>query len=151
MSKHTAKIEWERDPAEDFAKGHYSRRHLVIFDGGVSIPGSASPSVVHPPYSVAAAADPEEMLIAALSSCHMLTFLDLARRAGFTVDSYVDEAEGGLVKTERGVFALGSVTLHPQIAFAGNAPSTEQLADLHHKAHDLCFIANSVNFPVNVE
>lgn len=147
---HTAKIEWERNPEEDFAKGKYSRGHLIIFDGGVSIPGSASPSVVRPPYSVQAAADPEEMLIAALSSCHMLTFLDLARRAGFVVDSYIDKAEGGLAKNDHGRMSLQSVTLRPQILFSGDAPSTEQLADLHHKSHELCFIANSVNFPVEV-
>jgi len=151
MATHTAKIEWTRNPDEDFGHGKYSRGHLVIFDGGVSIPGSSSPSVVHPPYSVEAAADPEELLIASLSSCHMLTFLDIARRAGFVVDSYIDHAEGGLVKHENGRYSLGSVTLHPQIVFAGEAPSAEQLTDLHHKSHELCFIANSVNFPVNVE
>jgi organic hydroperoxide reductase OsmC/OhrA len=151
MATHTAKIEWTRNPEEDFAKGRYSRGHLVIFDGGVSIPGSSSPSVVHPPYSVLAAADPEEMLIASLSSCHMLTFLDLARRAGFVVDSYIDKAEGGLVKNEKGHSSLGSVTLRPEILFAGAAPSAEQLTELHHKSHELCFIANSVNFPVLVE
>ena len=88
--------------------------------------------------------------IAALSSCHMLTFLDLARRAGFVVDSYIDKAVGGLAKNENGRMSLESVTLHPEILFSGDAPSAEQLADLHHKSHELCFIANSVNFPVNV-
>ncbi len=152
MATHTAKIEWTREAdAKDFAKGQYSRGHLVIFDGGVSIPGSSSPSVVRPPLSVEAAADPEELLIAALSSCHMLTFLDIARRAGFVIDSYIDNAEGGLVKHESGRYSLGSVTLHPQIVFAGTEPSAEQLADLHHESHELCFIANSVNFPVIIE
>lgn len=152
MAKHTARIEWSREAdAQEFAKGHYSRAHIVSFDGGVSIPGSASPGVVRAPYSTEAAADPEEMLIAALSSCHMLTFLDLARRAGFVVDHYEDNAEGTLGRNEAGRFALQLVTLHPRIAFAGAPPPAEQLADLHHKSHDLCFIANSVNFPVRVE
>jgi len=152
MALHTAKVEWSREAeAPDFAKGKYSRAHVISFDGGVSMPGSASPSVVRPPLSVEAAADPEELLIASLSSCHMLTFLDLARRAGFVVDSYIDNAEGGLAKNESGRYAIGSVTLHPQITYTGAAPSAEQLADLHHKSHELCFIANSVNFPVSVE
>lgn len=150
MATHTAKIEWVRNEADDFPRGKYSRGHLVIFDGGVSIPGSASPSVVHPPYSVEAAADPEEMLLAALSSCHMLTFLDLARRAGFIVDSYIDKAEAGLAKNSHGRMSLKSATLHPRILFSGDAPSAEKLAELHHQSHELCFIANSVNFPVEV-
>ncbi|MET0546006.1 MAG: OsmC family protein [Caulobacterales bacterium] len=150
MAKHIARIEWSRGEAA-FADGRYSRGHTISFDGGVSIAASSSPSVIPAPLSVVEAADPEELLIASLSSCHMLTFLDLARRAGFIIDRYEDNAEGTLGKNEAGRFCITSVTLKPQITYSGAAPSPEQLHDLHHKAHELCFIANSVNCPVIVE
>lgn len=148
---HVATIDWSGKPGEDFAAGHYSRAHDVIFDGGVSLPGSASPSVVKAPWSVEAAADPEEMLIAALSSCHMLTFLDKARRAGFVVTRYRDEAEGVMRKTPEGRIAVTKVALRPRITFEGRQPTGEELDALHHAAHDECFIANSVKTEVVVE
>ena len=151
MSAHVATISWKRG-AQEFADGKYSRAHMISFDGGVSIAGSSSPSVVKLPLSKEDAADPEELLIAALSSCHMLTFLDLARRAGFVIDSYDDTAEGKMGKNAKGAIAVTQVTLRPKIVWVdGAAPSAEQLHDLHHRSHELCFIANSFAGEVVVE
>lgn len=148
---HVATIDWSGKPGEDFAAGHYSRRHDIIFDGGITLPASASPSVVRAPWSVAEAADPEEMLIAALSSCHMLTFLDKARRAGFVVSRYRDEAEGVMRKTPEGKIAVTRVALRPRITFEGRQPTAPELDALHHAAHEECFIANSVKTEVVIE
>jgi organic hydroperoxide reductase OsmC/OhrA len=115
------------------------------------VPASASPDNVPPGTANEAGVDPEEALIAAISSCHMLFFIDYARRAGFVVDSYVDEASGLLEKRADGKIALTKVTLRPKIAWAGGEPTAEQLADLHHRSHEDCFIASSVNSEVTIE
>ena len=95
MSTYTATVCWSRKGG-DFAKGQYSRGHEWAFDGGAIVPASASPDNVPPGTADEAGVDPEEAFIAALSSCHMLFFIDFARRAGFVVDAYVDEADGVL-------------------------------------------------------
>lgn len=151
MAKYTATIDWTLKPGEDFVAGRYSRLHSIAFDGGITIPGSASPSVVPLPWSSAEAVDPEEMLVAALSNCHMLTFLHKAREAGFVVTAYRDLAEGVMRKTPEGKIAVTKVTLRPDIAFDGPAPDAEQLQALHHAAHEDCFIASSVKTQVVVE
>ncbi len=150
MSNHTAKTQWNRDGAV-FSDGKYSRGHLISFDGGVSIAGSSAPESVRPPLSKLDAADPEELLVAALSSCHMLFFLDLARRANFVVDNYEDNPEGALGKLDNGRTGFTAITLRPKVSFSGATPSTEQLSELHHKAHEYCYIANSLSCPVRVE
>lgn len=143
MASYTATINWTRDDAT-FSDGQYSRAHDVSFDGGISFLGSSSPHVVKVPLSRQDAVDPEEMLVAALSSCHMLTFLDLARRAGFVIDAYNDVAEGKMGKDERGRLAVTQVKLNPIIIWAGDKqPAPEEIRELHHKAHEACFIANS--------
>jgi organic hydroperoxide reductase OsmC/OhrA len=81
----------------------------------------------------------------------MLFFLDFARRAGFVVDDYVDEAEGILAKRPDGKIAMTAVTLHPRVTWSGDPPDDAALADLHHRAHEACFIANSVTTEVKVE
>lgn len=152
MASYVATIDWTLTaPPEDFLKGRYSRAHTIAFDGGVTLPGSPSPSVVPLPWSDASAVDPEEMLVAALSNCHMLTFLHKAREAGFVVTAYRDQAEGVMRKTAEGKIAVTRVTLRPVIAFDGEAPSAEVLDHLHHAAHEDCFIANSVRTEVVVE
>ena len=100
MHRHTARVSWLRNGAP-FTDNRYSRGHQWSFDGGARITASSSPSVVPLPYSVAEAVDPEEALIAAASSCHMLTFLYLAAKQGFVVDSYEDDAYGTMAKTPR--------------------------------------------------
>jgi organic hydroperoxide reductase OsmC/OhrA len=151
MAAHTATVTWERGD-QSFLDGQYSRRHRITFDGGVGIDGSAAPSVVRAPLSAADAADPEEMLVASLSMCHMLFVLDFARRGGFLMDSYVDHAEGVLGKDERGRMALIKVTLKPQIAWSGEKrPSPEEIEAIHHKSHEACFIANSFRGEIVIE
>jgi organic hydroperoxide reductase OsmC/OhrA len=81
----------------------------------------------------------------------MLFFVDFARRAGFIVDSYVDEAEGVLEKRDDGKMWMSEVTLRPKIDWCGDAPDEAAIADLHHKAHEACFIANSVTTKVTVD
>jgi organic hydroperoxide reductase OsmC/OhrA len=151
MSTYTATIRWTRDPGTDFAKGQYSRAHQWTFDGGLTIPASPSPHIVPAPWNDPNGVDPEEAFVASLSSCHMLFFVDFARRAGFVVDAYVDEAEGMLEKRPDGRQAMTRVILHPRITWGGNPPDAAALADLHTKAHDACFIANSVTSEVRVE
>jgi organic hydroperoxide reductase OsmC/OhrA len=152
MAQYVATIDWTltAEP-EDFLKGRYSRAHTVAFDGGVTIPGSPSPSVVPVPWSDPSAVDPEELLVAALSNCHMLTFLHKAREAGYVVTAYRDEAKGVMRKTAEGKIALTRVTLRPEIAFEGAAPDAAALDALHHAAHEDCFIASSVKTEVVVE
>lgn len=143
MASYTATLTWIRGD-DAFSDGKYSRAHDIAFDGGVTMPASSSPHVVKVPLSREDAVDPEEMFVASLSSCHMLFFLDFARRAGFVVDVYVDQAEGVMGKDERGRIAMTQVKLNPQIAWSGEkTPAPEEIRELHHKAHEACFIANS--------
>jgi organic hydroperoxide reductase OsmC/OhrA len=142
-------VEWTRGEGEVFTDNRYSRGHQWSFDGGVSVRASSSPHVV-PRFSDPAGVDPEEAFIASISSCHMLTFLYLAAKQGFVVESYRDVAEGTMAKNAKGRFFVAKVTLKPQIVFGGNAPSTDELAALHHAAHEECFIANSVLTEVTI-
>jgi organic hydroperoxide reductase OsmC/OhrA len=151
VSTYTATIRWSRDGAEGFAKGQFSRAHQWAFDGGAVVPASASPHIVPAPWSDAAGVDPEEAFVASLASCHMLFFVDFARRAGLLIDDYVDEAEGVLDKRADGKMAMTRVTLRPRVTWAGDAPDEAALADLHHRAHEACFIANSVTTEVTVQ
>ena len=143
MSRHVAEIDWRSDGA--FTSGTYSRRHEIRFDGGAIVAGSSSPDVVPPPMSDPAGVDPEEALVASAASCHMLWFLDLARRAGLDVASYRDRAEGEMGRNAAGKIAIVRITLRPDIAFAGAAPDPAEVERLHHEAHERCFIANSLN------
>jgi organic hydroperoxide reductase OsmC/OhrA len=149
MTTYTADVEWTLKTGEDFLKGRYSRGHTVRFDGGTVIPASASPHVVGK-WAVEAAVDPEEMLVAALSNCHMLSFLHIARLAGFSVAAYHDHAEGVMELIAPGKHAVTKVVLHPRIEWTGKAPEKEKLDHMHHEAHEACFIANSVKTDVTV-
>ncbi|HET9459890.1 MAG TPA: OsmC family protein [Sphingomicrobium sp.] len=151
MSTYTATIRWSRESAEGFAKGQYSRAHEWAFDGGTVVPASASPHIVPEPWSDLKGVDPEEAFVASLASCHMLFFLDFARRGGFVVEEYVDEAEGVLDKRDDGKMWMSKVTLRPRVTWAGGAPNEAAIADLHHRAHQACFIANSVTTEVTIE
>jgi organic hydroperoxide reductase OsmC/OhrA len=145
-----ATIRWTRDGAA-FTDQKYSRGHVWRFDGGVEVPASSAPTSVPLPYSRADAVDPEEAFVASLSSCHMLFFLFLAAKAGFVVDSYEDHALGVMTKNERGKLFVSKVTLDPRIAFSGDKrPAPEEIAELHHRSHEECFIANSVRSEVVV-
>jgi organic hydroperoxide reductase OsmC/OhrA len=151
MSEHKATISW-KNTSPDFLSGKYSREHTWQFDGGITVPASPSPAVVRPPYSNPANVDPEEAYVASVSSCHMLTYLYLAGRQGFQIDSYQDEAVGLVTKNEKGVPWVSSITLNPQIAYSGaKLPTPAEVDHLHHLAHEQCFIANSIKTEVVVK
>ena len=151
MGEYTAKLEWRREGAA-FTDNRFSRAHKWRFDGGAEIPASASPLVVPPPLSDLAGVDPEEAFVAAIASCHMLWFLSLAARKGFVVDHYRDAATGILEKDGAGRQSMTRVTLRPDVGFSGDKqPSPDDLDALHHKAHENCFIANSVRSEITVE
>ena len=152
MSSYTAQVHWQRDPLENFTDNRYSRRHLLRFDGGAEVPGSASPHVVPLPMSDASAVDPEELFVASLAACHMLWFLSIAARRGFKVDRYEDEAEGWMARNGQGHLAMTEVCLRPLVQWLGEMqPTGDQLQALHHEAHANCFIAHSVHTDVRVE
>jgi organic hydroperoxide reductase OsmC/OhrA len=151
VAEYIATINWERSGAV-FTDNKYSRGHTWNFDGGVRVPASSSPQVVKLPLSVAEAVDPEEAFVASLSSCHLLSFLWVAARQGFVVESYRDEAVGVLAKNAEGKQAMTTVTLRPHVTFgAGKQPSASEHEAMHHEAHGLCFIANSVKTDVRCE
>jgi organic hydroperoxide reductase OsmC/OhrA len=150
MSEHKAIIRWKRT-SPDFLNGKYSREHTWMFDGGMIVPASPSPSVVPAPYSNPANVDPEEAFVAAVSSCHMLVYLMLAYQHGFQVDSYDDEASGTMTKNEQGVLWISAVRLNPNIVYSGAVlPTSADEQRLHHLAHEQCFIANSIKTQVTV-
>ena len=152
MGTYTATIRWARSGEGDFTKGQYSRAHEWAFDGGHVMTASASPHIVPAPWSDPAGVDPEEAFVASLSSCHMLFFLDYARRDGWTIDAYVDVAEGVMEKNAAGKIVITQVTLRPKVEWGGETqPNADEIAHLHHRAHDDCFIANSVTTEVRVE
>ena len=146
MQQFFATVAWQRD-GQDFSGQRYSRGHAWHFDGGLTVPASSSPLSVPLPMSVAANVDPEEALVAATSSCHMLFFLSLAAQRGHVIDDYRDDAVG---KNAQGRLAMTRIVLRPRIVFAGAAPSAEALAALHHDAHERCYIANSLTAVVIV-
>jgi organic hydroperoxide reductase OsmC/OhrA len=142
--EYQATVRWTRE-GETFSDNRYSRGHVWMFDGGIEVPASASPSVVPLPLSREDAVDPEEAFVAAVSSCHMLTFLSIAAKKRFVIDRYEDRALGIMTQNERGKLFVSKVTLDPVIEFSGDKiPTSEQVADMHHLAHKECFIANSV-------
>jgi organic hydroperoxide reductase OsmC/OhrA len=148
MSEHKATIVWQRGE-QPFTDNAYSRGHRWQFDGGLTVPASASPDVVPLPMSVAENVDPEEAFVAALASCHMLTFLAIAAKRGLIVDSYTDAAVGYMGKNDDGRLCVRQVVLEPRISFTGSEiPTLQQLRKLHDQAHHNCFIAGSVTTEV---
>jgi organic hydroperoxide reductase OsmC/OhrA len=148
MSGHRATVVWKRTSA-DFAYETYNRAHEVRFkDGAIVLPGSSAPEF----RGDADRVDPEEAYVAALSSCHMLSFFAICARRRLTVDAYEDDATGFLEKAPDGKLWMTRVILRPSVRFA---PQTQVdaalLAELHHKSHAECFIANSVKTEVTVE
>ena len=151
MSRHSAELSWIRED-QPFLDNRYSRRHLVRFDGGEQLPMSSSPDMVPVPMSDSSAVDPEEAFVAALASCHMLWFLSLAAREGFRVDSYRDAATGTMGRDDRGRTVMRDVLLCPRVDFSGDIlPTREQVGQLHHLAHEACYLANSVRCEVRCE
>jgi len=148
---HKAQIRWSRGDSA-FTDNRYSRGHSWHFDGGIEVPASSSPDVVRVPFSVEAAVDPEEAYVASIASCHMLWFLSIAAERGFCVDQYQDDAVGVIGKSATGKTVITHVTLYPLATFSGTRlPSRADIAELHHTAHDECFIANSVKTDIRCE
>ena len=147
MSAHGATIEWMRGD-QPFTDKRYSRAHNWTFDGGAVVPGSSSPAGVPVPLSDASAVDPEEAMVASLSSCHMLWFLAFAANAGLVVDSYRDAASGELDKDEAGHRYLARLIL---VQFAARQPDQAELDALHHSAHEHCEMAHSVRATISIE
>ncbi len=147
MSEHRVTVSWDRG-GRDFTYETYSRDHTWSFEGGTTVAASAAPAYK----GNADLVDPEEAFVASLSSCHMLTFLALATKKRLVVERYTDRAVGVLEKNEDGRLAVTRVVLRPEIEFGGDRrPTPADLAELHEKAHDHCFIANSVKTEVTVE
>jgi organic hydroperoxide reductase OsmC/OhrA len=150
MSEHKATIQWQWT-GPDFLKGKYSREHTWTFGGGITVEASAALSNVPAPWADPKKVNPEEALVAALSSCHMLTYVYLAYKAGFQLDSYVDEAVGVMATDENGRPWVESITLNPRIAYTGQKlPSAADEEKLHHQAHEECIVANSLRTRVIV-
>ena len=146
MSRHEATLSWSRGE-RGFGYEEYPRDHTWRFEGGPEVTATAAPDYKGNPGRV----DPEEAFVAAVASCHMLTFLYVAYREGFEVVSYEDDAVGTMTKNERGVLWVSSVVLAPRIEYGEErAPSAEQEAHLHHRAHEECYIANSVKTEITV-
>jgi organic hydroperoxide reductase OsmC/OhrA len=122
----------------------YERSHVLQVEGKPEIPGSSDPSFRGDKTRY----NPEEMLVGALSSCHMLWFLHLCAVAGIVVVDYIDEATGTMIETADGGGYFSEVTLHPDVTITDPA-LIDQANALHEKANQLCFIANSVKFPVH--
>lgn len=152
MSEYTATAHWQRQAGEAFTDNRYHRRHELRFDGGAVVPGSSAASSVPLPYSDPTAVDPEEAFVASLSSCHLLWFLALAAKAGYVVDDYRDDAIGVMTRNAEGQVAITTVTLRPVVRFGGERqPTPDQHEQLHHQAHEQCFIANSVKSDVRCQ
>jgi organic hydroperoxide reductase OsmC/OhrA len=148
MSTHTARLRWSQDEDDHFSLGRYTRVHEIAFDGGTTIQASGAPGNVPAQFSSESAVDPEEMFVASIASCHMLWFLDFARRAKVEILSYEDHAEGVMEKNGAGRIAITRVTLRPKVECEASA---EHLQQIHHQAHEACFIANSVTTEIRIE
>lgn len=147
MSEHRISLQWSRDGGP-FERGNYAKMHEIRYTGGENLRASPSPEFGGDD----AHADPEQLLLSALSSCHMLTFLAVAANRGYIVDRYEDAAVASLGKTAEGRTALVAATLSPRVAFSGDKrPSAAEFATLHERAHGACFIANSVKTVVSVK
>jgi organic hydroperoxide reductase OsmC/OhrA len=150
MTDYHARIIWQRDGAK-FTDNRYRRLHTWTFDEGLDVPASASPHSVPLPYAEARAVDPEEALVAAVSSCHMLWFLSIAAKRGFVVDRYADTPVGTLGSNGKGKDVITVITLRPDIAFSGDKrPTSADLEAMHHEAHEVCCLANSVTAEVRI-
>lgn len=146
MSDHHATIRWEKSGAP-WTYDSYTRDHVWVLEGGMAVDASAAKAYRGNP----ARMNPEDALVASLSSCHMLSFLAIACKRGFVVEAYEDDAVGTLARNGERRLAITTVTLRPRVRFAAPPPSAEQIAEMHHEAHEQCFIANSVKTDVKVE
>jgi organic hydroperoxide reductase OsmC/OhrA len=151
MAEYHATVSWARQGAV-FTDNRYARAHAWSFDGGAVVPASSSPHEVPVPLSNPAHVDPEEAFVAAIASCHMLFFLNLAAKRGFVIDSYDDDAVGVMEKGVDGKMWMAKARLRPRIVFSGaRLPTPADIDALHHDSHAQCYIANSVKTEIVVE
>ena len=151
MATIATKVVWARGE-QLFTDHRYSRTHQWLFDGGSTVAASASPDVVPVPLSDPAAVDPEEAFVVSISSCHMLWFLAIVAKRGFVIDSYEDHAVGEMSKSAEGKTAITAVTLKPKVTFSGDQePTIAEKNEMHHEAHEACFIANSVKTDIRIQ
>ena len=137
-------IQWTGNTGNGTAGYHsYERSHSILIDGKEEIKASSDPAFLGDKTKP----NPEELLLASLSSCHMLWFLHLCSDKKIIVTEYIDHPTGTMVMVKNGSGKFTEVILNPLVTLKGN-PSIETMNDLHHEAHRMCFIANSVNFPV---
>lgn len=148
-TSYTATVRWQRS-GEASPDGFYPSGHTWAFDGGTHVPASSSPHSMPPPYSVEAAVDPEEAVVAAASSCHMLFFLYFAHKAGYVVETYRDDAEGTMARNEDARTALTEIALKPQTRYGTPAPDPAAERALHDRAHRACYIANSLKARIEI-
>lgn len=140
MSGFSIRINWQRT-TPDFDYKTFDRSHTWHLAGGQTVNGSAAPEYSGNPEM----SNPEEALLASLSSCHMLTFLAIAALKKLVVDSYEDQPTAELGKNEKGRTMMSCLTLRPRVVFSSDTvPSTQVLMDLHRKAKENCFISNSL-------
>jgi len=150
MPEHRATIEWRREIA-DFDYQSYNRSHTWSFEGGIRVAAAAAPGNIPAGAVRGPAVDPEQAFVAALASCHMLWFLHVACEAGYSVERYADEAVGVMSENADTRIAITKVTLRPRVRFTGTAPDPTQHAELHERAHEKCYIANSVKSALVLE
>lgn len=145
--EHRITASWERAGAA-FERNNYQRDHRVHFAGGQEIGASSAANYG----GNASLADPEQLLLAALASCHMLTFLAVAANRGYVIDRYVDEAVCELGQNAEGQTAVVRAVLSPKVSFSGDKkPDLEQYRQLHERAHKACFIGNSIRTKVDLD
>lgn len=146
MSEHRIGLEWSRNGGP-FERGNYSPDHLIHYAGGQTLHGSPSSAYG----GNDAHADPEQLLLSALSACQMLTFLAVAANRGYVVDSYHDDAVATLDKNADGKMAVVKAILAPKVAFSGDKqPTAEEYKALQERAHAACFISNSLKTEVEL-
>lgn len=140
MSEHHAKVSWKKN-TPDFTYEGYDRTHTVSFPGGSLLSASSAPEFL----GKKELANPEELLAAALASCHMLTFLAVAAKSRLVVEAYEDHPVATLDKNATGKMSVTKIQLSPKVKFSGEKPTPEKYKELHEKAHRNCFIAGSLN------
>ena len=145
--KYTMTVEWTGNTGSG-TSGYkaYGREHVLVDGAKPPIPASADPAF----RGDATRYNPEDLLVASISSCHMLWYLHLAATSGVVVQSYVDRADGVMDENADGSGQFSLVTLRPEIIIAAGSDAAKA-ASLHHDAHEKCFIARSVNFDVRCE
>jgi organic hydroperoxide reductase OsmC/OhrA len=143
----SSSLRWTRH-SPDFNYNGYDRSHDIVTGSGVSLPATSAPAFL----GSATRVNPEELLVAALSSCHMLTLLAIAAKKRFVIDSYSDDAVAFMEPNAAGKLSVTRATLRPKVVFSGDRiPTHDEQTRMHHQAHENCFIANSVATVVVVE